>query len=324
MNRIVGLAAILLFCANARAQAISQPDASQPKSQFVTVATDVKLEVVDWGGNGRPIIFLPGLNASAHSFDVLAAQFTSSHHVYGITRRGMAPSSIPAATDQNYDADRLGDDVLAVMKVLNISRPVLAGESIGGQELSSIGERYPDAVAGLVYLDATGPFAFYVPNSNSMAVDIATVRRDLTQLPKEALSPSRSLALIRQIQDALPSLQSGLTQYANILTTLKELPAVEETPQQMAANAIQANPRKYTAIKAPILAIIAVPHACAPNCEKPSVKALAQEDEKRADAFAAGNPNARIVRLAYAQHEIYRSNEADVVRQMNSFMGSLH
>ena len=306
--------------------ALAQPaavDTTPHKVSFVTVQPDVKLEVVDWGGNGPPMIFLQGLNATAHAFDGFAPKFTEKHHVYGITRRGLAPSSVPPPTDENYDADRLGDDVLAVMTAMKILRPVLVGESIAGQELSSIGTRHPEKVAGLIYLDATGPFAFYAPNSNAMAVDIATVRRDLTQLPKEALSPSRSRALIQEIQETLPSLQAGLVQYDAILGTLKELPPVPQTAQQQASNAIQANPRKYTAIKAPLLAIIAVPHACAPNCDRPSVKALAEQDTARADAFAAGNPNARVVRLAYAQHDVYRSNEADVMREMNAFMDGL-
>jgi non-heme chloroperoxidase len=142
-------------------------------------------------------------------------------------------------------------------------------------------------------------------------------------LPKEALSPSRSLELIREIQESIPSLQSGLAQYAAILPTLQELPPRPETAQQQAADAIQANPHRYTAIRAPLLAIIAVPHACTPNCDQPRVKALAEEDKWRADAFAAGNPDAQIVRLPYAQHDVYRSNEAAVIQAMNGFMNEL-
>jgi hypothetical protein len=36
-------------------------DKSQHTSQFVTVAPEVKLEVLDWGGTGRPIVLLAGL-----------------------------------------------------------------------------------------------------------------------------------------------------------------------------------------------------------------------------------------------------------------------
>jgi len=49
---------------------------------------NVKLEVVNWGGAGRPLILLAGGNNHAHSFDKFAPRLTSVYRVYGITRRG--------------------------------------------------------------------------------------------------------------------------------------------------------------------------------------------------------------------------------------------
>jgi hypothetical protein len=37
--------------------------ASYPAQQFVTVAPDVKLEVLDWGGSGRNLVLLAGINS---------------------------------------------------------------------------------------------------------------------------------------------------------------------------------------------------------------------------------------------------------------------
>jgi pimeloyl-ACP methyl ester carboxylesterase len=65
--------------------------------------------------------------------------------------------------DNNYKADRLGDDVIAVLDQLKLEHPVLAGHSIAGEELSSIGSRQPERVAGLIYLDAAQWFALYPP-----------------------------------------------------------------------------------------------------------------------------------------------------------------
>jgi hypothetical protein len=67
----------------------SQPDHSPHTVQFVTVEPGVKLEVLDWGGSGRPLIFLAGAGDTAHRFDGFAPQFVAQHHVYGITRRGV-------------------------------------------------------------------------------------------------------------------------------------------------------------------------------------------------------------------------------------------
>jgi pimeloyl-ACP methyl ester carboxylesterase len=59
-------------------------------AQFITVDKNVNLEVLDWGGTGRPLIFLAGAGDTAHRFDNFAPRFVAQHHVYGITRRGFA------------------------------------------------------------------------------------------------------------------------------------------------------------------------------------------------------------------------------------------
>src|SRR5579863_3387518 len=93
-------------------------DPSAHKVQFVTVEDNVNLEVLDWGGSGRPLILLAGEGGSAHVFDDFAPNLTSDYHVYGITRRGYGASSAPTS---GYTADRLGDDVLGVIDALKIA-----------------------------------------------------------------------------------------------------------------------------------------------------------------------------------------------------------
>ena len=77
--------------------------------QFVTVAPDVKLEVLDWGGprSGRTVVLVPGLGNTAHIFDAVAPKLAARYRVFGITRRGFGSSSAPSS---GYGADRLGDD----------------------------------------------------------------------------------------------------------------------------------------------------------------------------------------------------------------------
>src|SRR5207302_623255 len=84
-------------------------DPSPHTSRFVTVNGNVRLEVLDWSGTGRPLLLLAGLGNSAHIFDTVAPKLRASYHVYGLTRRGYGASSAPAS---GYSADRLADDVL--------------------------------------------------------------------------------------------------------------------------------------------------------------------------------------------------------------------
>jgi hypothetical protein len=43
----------------------------------------------------------------------------------------------------------------------------------------------------------------------------------------------------------------------------------------------------------------------------------------QATAFEKGLPTARVVRIAHANHYVFQSNEADVLREMNSFLTGL-
>jgi hypothetical protein len=49
-----------------------EADKSQHTIQFITVDKDVKLEVLDWGGSGRPLVLLAGNGNDAHIFDGFA------------------------------------------------------------------------------------------------------------------------------------------------------------------------------------------------------------------------------------------------------------
>jgi non-heme chloroperoxidase len=109
------------------ASACAQTDSSPHKVQMITVEPGVQLEVLDWGGSGKPLIFLAGAGDTAHRFDGFAPQSTEQHHVYGITRRASGASSGPAPANGNYSADHLGDDVLGVMKRFTSTAPYLLG-----------------------------------------------------------------------------------------------------------------------------------------------------------------------------------------------------
>jgi len=120
-------------------------DSSPHTVQFVKVDDNVKLEVLDWGGSGRPLVLLAGLGATAHAFDDFAPKLVNENHVYGITRRGYGASSVPIS---GYSADRLGDDVVAVLDALKLDKAVLVGHSIAGEELSSVATRHRERIAG--------------------------------------------------------------------------------------------------------------------------------------------------------------------------------
>ena len=305
-------------------------DASPHSVQFVTVEPGVKLEVLNWGGTGRPLVFLAGLGNTAHVFDNFAPKFIGKYHVYGITRRGFGDSSAPTPNGHNYSSDRLGDDVLAVIDALNLQKPVLAGHSIAGEELSSIGSRHPEKVSGLIYLDAGFPYAFYDRVHGDPQLDMLDTRNKIEQLLP--FDPSGQKQPIEALLASLPQLEKDLQ---NELKRMQAVPPPTTKfplpPSTSPAFAIFNGLHKYTEIKAPCLAIFAVPHDPNSNDILPTdpahhAAAVAADLERTtnlSNAFAAGVPSAQVVRLPNASHYLFNSNEAEVLRAMNDFLDKL-
>ena len=299
-----------------------QKDSSSHTVQFVTVDKDVKLEVLDWGGTGWPMVFLAGQGNTAHSFDRFAPQFTAHYHVYGITRRGFGASSKPAPANGNYSADHLGDDVLAVMDAFKLNRPILVGHSFAGEEMSSIGSRYPERVAGLIYLEAAYGFAYYDPAHPMMELEMNDVRKRIDQLEAGGVDEKSYLldleARVSKFEKTLHDSNLGVASMP---------PIPPRTPIQAALNY---GAEKYTKIPVPILAIFACPHnwdRAFQNDPAMKAKRLAADIVSctaAADAFAAGVPSAHVVRIPNADHYVFISNETDVVREMNDFLSKLN
>jgi non-heme chloroperoxidase len=306
-------------------------DPSPHTIQFVTVDNradqPVHLEALDWGGSGRPLVLLAGLGNTAHVFDKLAPKLTAAYHVYGITRRGFGASSAPTASAAAYSADRLGDDVIAVLDALQISRPLLAGHSIAGEELSSVGSRHPDRVAGLIYLDAGYAYGYYDRSRGDLGVDVADLQRKLDQLqPGSGLEDPRHL-----IEELLATTLPGFERDLNV--TLKD--SADGNSAQAAAaqlppisRAILAGMQKYTDIPVPVLAIYASPHATGQPYKDEAARAAAEAKDEastgaQAKALQTGVPSARVVLLPHANHFVFLSNEADVLREINAFVGGL-
>lgn len=67
-----------------------------PIVRSVEVEPGVKLEVLEWGGAGRPIVLIPGYGRTAHDFATFGDSLAARYHVYAVTRRGFGASSKPA------------------------------------------------------------------------------------------------------------------------------------------------------------------------------------------------------------------------------------
>ncbi len=304
-------------------------DATPHETYSITVDAGVQLEVLDFGGAGPPILLLPGLGATAHSFDEFAPRLAANHRVLSMTRRGAGFSSKP---DFGFDTPRLGRDVLQVMDAMKLEKVMLVGHSIAGDELTWLGGHHPDRFVGLVYLDAA-----YDRSGDPRNPELIRLRELGGLLPPEPPIPPQAL----QNYDALSQLleKRGHVRYpeGELIALLRVnnpflagTPSIDARTQQAISAAIQAP--DYAAVKIPALAIYAFEDSSAPlpPWYDPNDAALTNNLAERArirdtlrresiELFKRGMKFGQVLEMQNATHHIFQSNPREVLDAIEKF-----
>ena len=207
------------------------------------------------------------------------------------------------------------------MQSLGIERPVLVGHSIAGEELSSIGSRFPNKVSGLIYLDAVASWSFYDPAHPQLEIEMNGIKKRIEEIEAGGVDEQEKL---RELEVAIAQFETVLHQNNEDVKTMPPLP-----PRSPIGAAMNFEVEKYTSIPVPVLAIMACPHDWShffPNDPERRAARLAADTagcSARAETFARGVPTARIVRIPNADHYVYRSNEAQVIDEMKKFLSTV-
>lgn len=303
-------------------QSASWTDSSPHTVRMVAVAPDVKLEVLDWGGSGPPLVFLSGLQDVAHGYDDFAPQFTDHFHVVAITRRGYGASSQPAT---GYDIGTRVADLRAVLDSLKLDRVALVGHSIAGDELTAFAGRYPDRVSRLVYLDAAY-------DHSSVATMLASVPAPaVPMLAADSASPAAVDAYLdRTYGMMVPEAQlRAIGKYGPSGRLVANV-----TPDSIDAAVLAGcGHPDYAALRTPALAIFAVIDSVpdvfpAAATFDSATGAVAQRFASALEALGSTErarfrrevPAGQVLELHGANHYVFYSNEPEVAAAMRGFL----
>jgi pimeloyl-ACP methyl ester carboxylesterase len=314
-------------------QKASWRDAAPHEASSIRVDEGVQLEVLDFGGTGSPMLLLPGLGATAHSYDELAPLLAKKHHVVAMTRRGTGYSSKP---DFGFDTPRLAQDVLQVMDAMRLEKVVLVGHSIAGDELTWLGGHHADRFSGLVYLDAA-----YDRSGDPKAPDAVRLRELSRALPPEPPRPPQSLlnydAMTKMMLERghvrLP--EGELIAFHRMNDPyLAGSPSIDGRTQQAISAAIQAP--DYAAVKIPALAIYAFedPNKPLPPWYDPTDKELMANLAERSrisdamkresiELFKRNVEGGQVLEMQNATHYIFQSNQQEVLDAIEKFVAEL-
>jgi pimeloyl-ACP methyl ester carboxylesterase len=307
-------------------------DPSKHEVRFVTVEDGVKLEVLDWGGSGRPLVLLAGLGQSAHVFDGFAEKLTDTYHVYGITRRGYGASSRPAS---GYTEQRLAEDDLHVFDALNLTAPIVAGHSIAGNELSELGIHYYERTGGLVYLDALNDGGDDYTDYDALTAKLPEAMRKRPSPSQQDLRSFQGFCEWRRRTDgiAIPEAEFRNKFAENPDGSVGDYKIPAYVPQAIMAGGVK---HDYSQIRVPVLAFVGFPelpqdqirenHVTDPE-ERMIIEAvygtyvgMTKIRIKRINAAARG---AKVVELWGGNHFVFLSNEAEVVEGLRAFVTGL-
>jgi non-heme chloroperoxidase len=324
----LALAAIPLACTQTQAW----HDPSPHKVQFITVEEGVRLEVLEWGGTGQPVVLLAGSGNTAHVFDEFAPKLSQFCHVYGITRRGYGASSHP---ESGYSEQRLAEDVLQVIDQLKLVKPVLMGHSMSGEEMTRLGDEHSDRLAGLVYLDAASDPKDWPGSSPGYLVLFHKLPKPMQTPPEPSDADLKSFHAYYEWQlrnRDTPFPESELrNQFAeNSDGSVGDFKTSDEIHGAIGRGALK---RDYSRIRVPILAffpVVGMESKYQPTSteERAAIKAFDDATAVYVNRYKRNIERApggvRLVDLQNANHYVFISNEGDVLREVRAFLTGLH
>lgn len=311
-------------------------DDSPHQISSVAVERDVRVEVLDWRSgehSDAPTLFLlPGLGATAHSYDDIARDLSQRYNVVGMTRRGTGDSSRPG---RGYDIARLSQDVLQVMDTLELESVILVGHSIAGEELTYLGANHPGRFSGLIYLDA--------------AYDRVTA--DATYDPKRFRALNSRLPAQPPVRPSESTSYQALQQYAQRTRGDSRMPpegeilasydlstgTIKHDSLYLDAILMGLQAPDYQHINVPALAIYAVPGSPDalmeawydnndPLIQQTVTELFHMEQQRKAAQMARFNrevPASEVLAIQNADHWIFVSHAQEVLAAIDGFIKTL-
>jgi len=304
-------------------------DPSPHAVRITRVEPGTSIEVLDWGGSGRTLVLLAQLGQTAHLYDAWAPELARSYRVLGITRRGYGDSVMPSEADMS--TERLGQDIIAVMDALKLPRPVLVGHAFAGEEMSWVGSRHPDRLAGLVFMDA----AYDRRGVGAEAAIMRRIPNGARPMKPEDMASASALAQWMAAGLGFPVPESEVRHTARFDSEGRVLG--QRTPAAVQQSAMAGlTPVDYATIRVPALAIYAKrgPDDVAPGCRTPADEAVrhacgelydwTSQQLARSQAMVKTiAARTEIVELPGFSAFVFLSHERDVTQAIDRFVGAL-
>lgn len=126
-----------------------------PEEYRLRVGGDVELHVEEWPAPASTdrvgFVLIHGLASNAAMWRGVAARLQSlGHAVVAFDQRGHGRSDRP---DEGYEVATFASDLVDLLDQIDVKRPVVAGQSFGGNVVVEAAATHPEMVSGLACVD---------------------------------------------------------------------------------------------------------------------------------------------------------------------------
>lgn len=144
-----GLFVLLISCQQSQKQNKMEPKPIYQEGYIQ--GNGVRLQYLDWGGSGQPLVLIPGLFDSPYLFEDIGSSLRNNFRVIAYSRRGHGKSE---ASDSDYSNSTLVSDLKLLLDSLEIDKANLLGWSWAGNEITEFAIRYPERTNKLIYFES--------------------------------------------------------------------------------------------------------------------------------------------------------------------------
>jgi pimeloyl-ACP methyl ester carboxylesterase len=293
------------------------------ESGFVT-SNGIRLHYLDWGGLDPVLILIHGGLDNAHIFDDLAPAFSDQFRVIAYDLRGHGHSDAKAP----FDTTTRTEDLRGLMDCLGIAKAHLAGWSLGGNDITAMAVTHPERVDRIIYLEGaydwggpaladafkSPPVDFRAPASAMKSLNAYRGYQQRNWFPAVS-DVARFEAYVR---DLVVTQTDG---------TMRR--RMSDSVTQAVLSTVLTDPRDYTKVRSPALAIYAEtffdvrngdPAQRAKNLDWEQ-KYLAPFRDASIDRVRRELPSVEIVKVPGTHKDFVFTSREQVVSAMQRFFG---
>jgi len=119
-------------------------------------ANGIRQHYLDYGGDGPPLLIVPGITMPAACVEFVALPLAEFHRVISVDPRGRGLSDQP---ESGYALTDYAADLAALIEALRLDRPIALGHSMGARIVAALAACHPDAAGAVILADPplTGP-----------------------------------------------------------------------------------------------------------------------------------------------------------------------